>query len=277
MPIPKMHRLQAEKIETRAIPVTPNSYDEKTHSFECVAATENRVQVLDYERWEIVDEILLMSGYRSPASSPDKSPLLDTHMRWSIDTVLGSGRDWNVQGDKLICRGYLSSVEEGAKAETKIREGHVDSVSLGYSVDQAVWIEDGTTAVVNGRQFTGPVKVATQWTRRELSLVPIGADDFGKIRSMRAAQLGLPETADDQQIRSMIQKINNKPTSQSRKESSMTLEDLQVKVTEMDGRIAVSEKALTESRQEATTAKAELEAAKLESTNVREIVATVAL
>ena len=272
-----MHRLQAEKIETRAIPVTPNSYDEKTHSFECVAATENRVQVLDYERWEIVDEILLMSGYRSPASSPDKSPLLDTHMRWSIDTVLGSGRDWNVQGDKLICRGYLSSVEEGAKAETKIREGHVDSVSLGYSVDQAVWIEDGTTAVVNGRQFTGPVKVATQWTRRELSLVPIGADDFGKIRSMRAAQLGLPETADDQQIRSMIQKINNKPTSQSRKESSMTLEDLQVKVTEMDGRIAVSEKALTESRQEATTAKAELEAAKLESTNVREIVATVAL
>jgi HK97 family phage major capsid protein len=272
MPFPKIHRLQAEKIETRVMPVVPSSYDEKTHSFECVAATENVVRVLDYDRWEIVNEILLMSGYRAPASSPDKSPLLDTHMRYTTENVLGSGRDWRIEADKLICRGYISSVE--TDVETKIREGHIDSVSLGYSVDQSVWVEDGTTAMVNGRQFTGPVKVATQWTRREISLVPIGADDFGKIRSMRAAQLGLPETAMDEEIRSMIQKLNNP---QSRKESSMTLEELQAKIKEMEGRVAALTTDAEKHRTEATTAKTDLEKANLEATNVREIVATVAL
>jgi len=264
-------RLQNEKIQTRAIPVVPNSYDDKTHSFECVAATEERVQVMDWERWAIVDEILLMSGYRAPKSSPDKSPLLDTHMRFSIDMVLGSARDWRVENDKLICRSYLSSVEEGAKAETKIREGHIDSVSIGYTVDQSVWIEENTTATVNGRQFTGPLKVATQWTRRELSLVPLGADEFAKFRSARALQLGLPENASDEEIR---KQLNNTTPQFTRKVNTMTPEELAAKQAEIDKRII----ALEEETRKQNTAFAEkqkaVEITQREAEDAKEIMAT---
>ena len=264
-------RLQNEKIETRAIPVVPNSYDEKNHSFECIAATENRVQVLDYDRWAIVDEVLLMSGQRAPDSSPDKCPLLDTHNRFSVDMILGSARDWKVEGNQLTCRAYLSSVEEGQKAETKIREGHIDSVSIGYSVDQSVWVEENTTAMINGRQFTGPLKVATQWTRRELSLVPLGADEFAKFRSARALQLGLPENATDDQIR---RQLNHTPSQSSRKGSIMPEEDLKKQQAEIEKRYHALEEE-TRKQNEATIAKQlAAETAQREAADASEIMAT---
>ena len=273
MPRPEYSRLQNERIQTRSIPVVPNSYDEKTHSFECIAATENRVQVLDYERWQVIDEILLMSGQRAPESSPDKCPLLDTHMRFSVDMILGSARDWKVEGDKLACRAYLSSVDEGQKAETKIREGHIDSVSIGYTVDQSVWVDENTTLTINGRTFTGPVKVATQWTRRELSLVPIGADEFAKFRSARAVGLGLPENASDEEIRKYI---NHTTIKTARKDITMppTVEDLQKKQEEIDQRMTNLQEETRKQQEAAEKVRLEAEKAKIEANDATEIMAT---
>ncbi len=267
--IPDYSRLLNDKIETRAIPVVPNSYDEKTHSFGCIAATENKVRVLDYDRWEIIDEILLMSGCRAPASSPDKLPLLDTHMRFSIENVKGSARDWNTKKDQLECRSYISSVEN--EAETKMREGHVDSVSIGYTVDQSVWIEENTTASVNGRQFTGPVKVVTQWTRRELSLVPIGADEFAKIRSTRAIQLGLPENASGEEIR---KQLNHTPPQSIRKVQTMNEEELKRQQEELAQRMKTLEEETRKQQEAAEKVRMEAEKTKNEAEDAVEIMAT---
>ena len=55
--------------------------------------------------------------------------------------------------------------------------------SIGYRYDSVVWVAEGQTAVIEGRTFTGPVQVVTKWTPRELSAVPVGADQNAKARS----------------------------------------------------------------------------------------------
>ena len=46
----------------------PESLDVETRSVEVVVATEEPTEVFDYNRWEIVPEILLMSGVQMPKS-----------------------------------------------------------------------------------------------------------------------------------------------------------------------------------------------------------------
>lgn len=265
---PEVSRIQANKIETRTVRVAPQTYDEKTRSFEVIAGTEAPARVLDYERWEVVDEVLLMSGMTFPEAANGQVPLLDTHDRWSIDALLGSAREWKTEVDKAICRTYLSSVEDGVEAETKIREGHLTDVSLGYCVDESIWIPENQSQIIGGRTFKGPLKVGIRWTVKELSLVPIGADQYAKFRSVRAAQLGLPETANDEMIRSVIQKQNN--PSQSRKDSTAMnpeeLKALQDSIRAMQESVA----ALTAGN----TTSAELEQSKREAEDAKEIFAT---
>lgn len=163
----------------------PASLDEKTRSVAVVAATENPVRVFDPERWEVIDEVLLMSGCRIPGAR--QIPLLDSHP-WQYKNpttadVLGSGRDLQVDGSQLLARAYYSSVAPAEDAWTKTKEGHLTDYSLGYRVLKAEWVPEGESTVIQGRTFTGPVKVATEWIPRELSTTPIGADEQAKARS----------------------------------------------------------------------------------------------
>lgn len=265
---PEVSRIQANKIETRAVRVAPTTYDEKTRSFEVIAGTEAPARVLDYDRWEIVDEVLLMSGMSFPEAANGQVPLLDTHDRWSIDSLLGSAREWRTEVDKAISRTYLTSVEDGVEAETKIREGHLTDVSLGYCVDESIWIPENQTQIIGGRTFKGPLKVATRWTVKELSLVPIGADQYAKFRSVRAAQLGLPENANDEMIRNVIQKQNN--PSQSRKDSPMNPEELKA----LQDSIRAMQESIAALSKSGSANVAELEQSKREAEDAKEIFAT---
>lgn len=149
---------------------------------EAVAATENPVNVLDYDRWEIVPEVLLMSGARLPKSR--KLPLLDSHARYSSADVLGSARNLRVDGRQLLATAIFSSVARADEIFTKVEEGHLEDFSIGYRVNKSVWIPAKQQQVVDGRTYKGPVKVVTDWTPRELSITPIGADEAAKARSL---------------------------------------------------------------------------------------------
>ncbi len=145
------------------------------------ATTENPVEVFDYERWEIVREVLLMSGCQRPASR--QIVLCDTHQRYDTSSVIGSARNLEIQGPQLVSRAFFSSVPEAEGPYTKVREGHLTDFSIGYRVQKAVWIPENETGVVDGRTFEGPLRVATSWVPRELSVCPIGADDMAKVRA----------------------------------------------------------------------------------------------
>ena len=175
--MPKMYRALSLRLQGAG----PATVDSETRSLEVTCATENRVKVFDYQRWEQIDEILLTSGCRMPDSR--QVPLLDSHKRWDTSSVIGSCRTLQVTKTQLVGRVFFADDAGAESAWAKTRDGHITDFSIGYRIDDAVWVPDGQSVVVDGRTFQGPVRVATAWTVKELSVCPIGADESAKARA----------------------------------------------------------------------------------------------
>ncbi len=196
----------------------PASLDEAARSVEIVAATEtDTVMVYDWELGR-VPEILLMSGCRNV----EQVPLLDTHSRDGVANVLGSVRELRVEGDELIGLAVYSSVPEAESAFTKTKEGHLTDYSAGFRVISTTVVAEKETVSLDGRNFTGPCLVITEWELKEVSTCPIGADNRAKARALDSnnqeeeimlkeflrkmrGELGLPEDATEDQVRSAIE------------------------------------------------------------------------
>lgn len=173
---------------SRSVPLrlrsAPATLDEASRSVEFVAATEAPCQVWDWDSWDTITEVLLMAGLRLPPPGEARQiPLLDAHDCSRVGSVLGSFRNYVVEGPALIGRAHFSRVAEGEAAWIKVAEGHLTDVSVGYEINSAISIEAGKTATVGGREFSGPLRVVTDWSLRELSLCPLGADQAAKARS----------------------------------------------------------------------------------------------
>lgn len=158
----------------------PATFDEAKRSVDFTAATENPVPMWDWDLG-VCDEVLLMKGLRMPESG--QMPLLDSHSRWSTGDVLGSARDLRVDGKELVATAVFSSVPRADEVLTKIREGHLTDVSIGYRVHDSTKVPEGEKAVIAGSLWEGPVKVVTSWSVHELSVCPIGADQAAKARA----------------------------------------------------------------------------------------------
>jgi hypothetical protein len=185
----------------------PSTFNEQTRSVEVVCGSEDPVEVFDNTRWEVVREVLLMSGCVLPENR--QIIFLDCHQRFGVGDVLGSCRDLNIQAPHLIGRTYFSTVEKSEDAMIKVKERHLTDVSLGYKVESSVFIEDGSELEIDGRMFAGPLKVATRWRPRELSLCPVGADEQAKTRSAtnnNKKQEGKGKTMElDKEIRAFLE------------------------------------------------------------------------
>lgn len=164
---------------------------------ETIATTDAPAIVIDWERWELVREILPMKYCVLPKN--DKAPLLDAHSRMSIEDVKGSGRNWSTDEHNLKCKLFVSETEEDVK--TKIEEEHIDSVSIGYQTDvnQTVEIPKKATVIIDGVEYKNefedelPLLVRLWWKVKEISLVPIGADEAAKLKREFEQKLVNPE------------------------------------------------------------------------------------
>lgn len=159
----------------------PATLDEKTRSVMVTAATENPVQVFDWSRGEVVDEILLMAGAEIPASR--QCVLLDGHERGASASVIGSLREIKISGAEMVGRVFFAA--DADAIFRKVAEGHLTDFSIGYRVIKSEYVPANETAVINGRTINGGpngVKVAVRWRIKELSAVPIGADEQAKTR-----------------------------------------------------------------------------------------------
>lgn len=170
------------KITTRLmLSGRPGSARDADRSVEFIAATEVPARIYDFERGEVVDEVLLMDGVVLPDNR--QVPLLDSHDRMSVEAILGSMREFAVEEGKLIGRAFFSKRQKASDAFMDVVEGHLTDVSVGYAVRESSWIPEGTSQIVMGRTFFGPVKVSSRWELKEVSLTPIGADPMAKARS----------------------------------------------------------------------------------------------
>lgn len=152
------------------------SIDEEGRSVEAVFTTENPTPMWDWERWEMVPEVLRMDG----AEWPQQVPFLNAHSRASVSDVLGSGRSIRTEGGNLV--GRLHFAKRAQDVFDMVKEGHLTDVSVGYQVLEKTYVPKGEKAIVKGREYTGPVNVATRWKGKEISQVPIGADEQAKLR-----------------------------------------------------------------------------------------------
>jgi len=179
-------QIHRRDLTVRTYTLRTETLDKETRSIEAVLATENRVLVFDMRRWEVVEEVLLMSGARFG----EQVVYIDTHDRTTIEKILGSTRQMRVEGDKLIGRNYYATTEEGERAFQLVGEGHLTDNSIGYRINghTAVVIDEGKTVEVAGRTFTAsptrPLRVVTEWEVRENSACPIGADMASKNRQL---------------------------------------------------------------------------------------------
>lgn len=172
---------QRRDITTRSFFVRSETVNEQERSVEAVISTESPVEVYDWSQGRVIDEVLLSEA----ASIPSQLPLLANHSRWSLDDVLGSIRNIRVESGEMIGRLYFADDPDSLRAWQKVKDGHLTDVSVGYRVQEAVMVQPNTSTNVNGRTFkagTRALRVATKWTPKEGSLVPIGADQAAKIR-----------------------------------------------------------------------------------------------
>jgi len=159
---------------------TPKTFDREARSVEVIATTEEPVPVYDYDLGP-VGEVLLMSGLKLGKSR--QVPLQDAHDRYTVKATLGSARNIRVDGDKVLATVCFSRVSDAEDAFTKVEEGHLTDVSVGWREHKCIKLREGEKKTIGGREFTGPLRVVTSWSIKELSIVPIGADERAKARS----------------------------------------------------------------------------------------------
>lgn len=167
---------------TRAqILYTPQSFREADDSVEFTLSTEQPALIFDFHRWVLVNEIIMSDGVIIPDNK--QIPLIDSHDRGTVKNILGSVRDFKIEDDKVVGRLYFSKSKDAQEALLKIREGHLDSGSVGYRQVETVYIPEGESFVKNGKEYNGELYLTTKWALQEFSLVAIGADSGAKARN----------------------------------------------------------------------------------------------
>jgi len=151
-----------------------------------ILTTELPAVVWDWERWEFVNEVLLADGMMIPASG--QVPLLDSHKRNSALDVLGHVRDFAeaMAGEYPARSGKVRFAADATSqiVKQKIIDKHITDGSVGYQVTKSIWVPEEMTVTVGGRTFTGPLKVSSEWSLKEFSITPIGADVLAKVRRL---------------------------------------------------------------------------------------------
>lgn len=101
-------------------------------------------------------------------------PVLDAHRQDAASRVIGVVESARHEGDSIVAVIRFTAAEDAAPTITRIKEGTLKGVSIGYRV--ATWSE--------GRTDTGKrLRTATAWTVLEVSAVPVAADPLAKFRS----------------------------------------------------------------------------------------------
>lgn len=122
------------------------------------------------------------------------SPVLDGHRQGSARDVIGSIAAYRMEGEALVATIRLSGAADAAPIITRIQEGTLKGVSIGYRVSR--WA-DSTDPVTKAR-----VRTAAAWAISEVSAVPIPADPGATFRSNP-----MPKDTQDETRAALIQRL----------------------------------------------------------------------
>ncbi len=177
----------SEVLDYRTLSVRAESLNIESRTVDTVISTETPVLMPDWDRMEMIPEVLLTSGVEFPSNR--QVPFLDSHNRSTNGDQFGSARSITTQGNRVVGTLHFSKKQAAIDAFNDVVDGHATDVSAGYKVLNRTYVPTGQTQVINGRSFDGPVNVVTKWRLREVSLTPIGADDQAKLRGLDPATI----------------------------------------------------------------------------------------
>jgi hypothetical protein len=187
---------ETAELFVRRATFAPKSIDEQARTARLVWSTGAPVQRRDMDGAYV--EVLSLDPAHVRLDKLKGGPLLDTHKQWSLGNVLGVVTNAGVDGGEGWADVKFSKRAEVEPIWRDVRDGIIRSVSVGYSV--AKWA-DSKDAATGLRKRT-----ATDWTPREISLVPLPADTGATIRSNVMAEEVITQTAPPAENRGEINK-----------------------------------------------------------------------
>lgn len=162
----------------RSAEVRSASFDESDNTIEVVWTTGATVRRTDWwtgrsyqETLEVSDKAIRLERLNAGA------PFLDTHDDWSLSTVLGSvvPGSARIEGGKGIAKIKLSRAASDADIVSKIRDGIIRNVSVGYAIHKVIKTEAD-------RDGGDDLWQVVDWEPLEISAVPVPADAGSQIR-----------------------------------------------------------------------------------------------
>jgi hypothetical protein len=125
-------------------------------------------------------------------------------IRFAHDALSGVGHTdaIRVEDGQLIAAGLISRDTPAAReVVASAKNGFPWQASVGASVDDLEFIKPDQTALVNGKQFSGPLNVVRRSTLGEISFVDLGADGAtsASVSASHSSLEGEPNVADENQ------------------------------------------------------------------------------
>ena len=158
--------LNIEMLLRALVPIEAKADGSGLVQFRSIAYKGGPLRVAGYAYPVVVD--LMGLGLR------EQVPLLRDHDQ---KRVVGYGTPRIEGNQQLVLEGrILSQTQAGREALELHRSGLQFQASVGVSPERLELIGQDRRAFANGRQFVGPIYLATKSRLREVSLVAVGAD-----------------------------------------------------------------------------------------------------
>ena len=205
-----MKKAKVAPVQIRAL-IPENSFNEENNTVEVVFATETPVKRYDWNEGCYFNEVLDISKEAINFERLNNGlSVLDSHASYRLDAVLGvvesAWIDEKTKEARAIIK--LSNTEKDADIISKVKQGIIRNISVGYKVDEY-------TVSKNGKEI--PEYRATKWTPNELSFVSVPADFNSGVRSeQKEENFNLINIMDEDNIRAeevlTPPKVQNAPT-----------------------------------------------------------------
>ncbi|HEX8382443.1 MAG TPA: prohead protease/major capsid protein fusion protein [Sphingomonas sp.] len=170
---------------TRALSVTPDSYNAEARTVEAILSAGSPVRRYYFtEELEISAEAIDLGRVERGIC-----PLLDTHNQYELGAVLGRISGVRIENEQLIGTLHFSDTEAGRAVEARVAAGELRAISIGYRVTK--W---QITATDENEHETWR---AVAWELLEASLVPVPADPNAVVRSNTGTPAHGTEEEDD--------------------------------------------------------------------------------
>jgi HK97 family phage prohead protease len=156
--------------------VRSSSFDEATNTVDVIWTTGATVRRMSWLDGEFDEELVVNPRSVRLDRLNSGAPLLDSHARYELANVIGSvvRGSAKIENGQGVAKVKLSNATDAADRVSRIIEGTVSSVSVGYRI-HAVEKKERDGAVALHR--------VVDWEPFEISAVPVPADYGAQVRS----------------------------------------------------------------------------------------------